>query len=316
MLELLRGESAEELSRKYCISMAELSAWRDEFIENGMQGFKKNHEESKLARAERRIGQCCETKKRLVSILLKEVYEKTGAKYPTSMVLRVAGCSSGNWYGKKPEVPLQKRGPKPQLSDDELLSPYRHDKAMVKVRKHEGKIVQGKPDLLWGTDGKKFFVEDIGWCWFFGVLDHFNDELISWHTCKRGTRYEAMEPVRAAVRKRFGTVAKDVCKVMALKLRSDYGSQYDSNDFMAEMKFLGLNMSKAFVRQPECNGCIERFHRTLEEEVFSLNHFKTLEEANEAIRKFVDNYNRQWLIYRLGYKSPLEYREEYERKVA
>ena len=33
---------------------------------------------------------------------------------------------------------------------------------------------------------------------------------------------------------------------MALKLRSDHGSQYDSNDFMAEMKFLGLNMSKAF----------------------------------------------------------------------
>jgi hypothetical protein len=26
-------------------------------------------------------------------------------------------------------------------------------------------------------------VEDIGWCWFFGVIDHFNDELISWHTC-------------------------------------------------------------------------------------------------------------------------------------
>ena len=105
-------------------------------------------------------------------------------------------------------------------------------------------------------------------------------------------------------------------KGTALKLRSDHGSQYDSNDFIAEMKFLGLNMSKAFVRQPEYNGCIERFHRTLEEEVFSLHHFKTLEEANEAIRKFVDNYNRQWLIHRLGYKSPLEYREEYERKVA
>lgn len=53
----------------------------------------------------------------------------------------------------------------------------------------------------------------------------------------------------------------------------------------------------------ECNGCIERFHRTLE-------------EASEAIRKFVDNYNWQLLIYRLGYKTPLEYREEYERKVA
>lgn len=297
-----------------------------------------------------------------MSILSEEVYEKTGTKYPISMILRVVGCSSGNWYDKKVAGEPKKRGPKPKLTDEEalvairtaieespfvsegyikvwvrirrkgltvskdrvlrimnendLLSPYRHDKATVRVRKHEGKIVQGKPDLLWGTDGKKFFVEDIGWCWFFGVLDHFNDELISWHTCKRGTRYEALEPVRDAVRKRFGTVEKDVCKGMALKLRSDHGSQYDSNDFMAEMKFLGLNMSKAFVRQPECNGCIERFHRTLEEEVFSLNHFKTLDEANEAIRKFVDNYNRQWLIYRLGYKSPLEYREEYERKVA
>ena len=85
---------------------------------------------------------------------------------------------------------------------------------------------------------------------------------------------------------------------------------------MAEMKFLGLDMSKAYVRQPECNGCIERFHRTLEEEVFALNHFKTLEEANEAIRRFVENYNHLWLIYRLGYKSPVEYRKEYEAKVA
>lgn len=116
--------------------------------------------------------------------------------------------------------------------------------------------------------------------WRSGPLQ---DELISWHTCKWGTRYEAMEPVRAAVRNRFGTVDKDVCKGTALKLRSNQSSQYDSNDFMVEMKFLGLNMSKAYVRQPECNGCIERFHRTLEEDVFSLNHFKTLAEANEAI---------------------------------
>ena len=57
VLELLRGESAEELGRKYGITMAELSAWRDEFIENGIQGFKRNPEESKLAKAERRIGQ-------------------------------------------------------------------------------------------------------------------------------------------------------------------------------------------------------------------------------------------------------------------
>lgn len=56
-MALLRGESAEELSRKYCVTMTEIAQWRDEFIENGTQGFKKDPEESKLARAERRIGQ-------------------------------------------------------------------------------------------------------------------------------------------------------------------------------------------------------------------------------------------------------------------
>lgn len=57
VLSLLRGESAEELSRKHGVTIAEIAQWRDEFIANGTQGFKKNPEKSKLARAERRIGQ-------------------------------------------------------------------------------------------------------------------------------------------------------------------------------------------------------------------------------------------------------------------
>ena len=57
VLALLRGESAEELSRKYGVTMADIVQWRDEFIDNGTQGFKKDPDEAKLARAERRIGQ-------------------------------------------------------------------------------------------------------------------------------------------------------------------------------------------------------------------------------------------------------------------
>lgn len=57
VLELLRGESSDTLSRKHGVTLAEISAWRDEFIENGTNGFKRNPEESSLSRAERRIGQ-------------------------------------------------------------------------------------------------------------------------------------------------------------------------------------------------------------------------------------------------------------------
>lgn len=66
-------------------------------------------------------------------------------------------------------------------------------------------------------------------------------------------------------------------------MRSDHGSQYDSADFMNEMSYLGLGMSKAYVRSPECNGIIERFHRTINEQVFAVNAFKSLEEAFGSI---------------------------------
>ena len=125
-----------------------------------------------------------------------------------------------------------------------------------------------------------------------------------------------MEPVKAAVKKIFKSLDKGVCKGTWLKLRSDHGTQYDSDDFMKEMDYLGLDMSKAYVRSPECNGCIERFNRTIEEEVFSIEQFSSLEQAQRIIETFIGNYNREWMIHRLKYMSPQEYRAEYERKKA
>ena len=85
---------------------------------------------------------------------------------------------------------------------------------------------------------------------------------------------------------------------------------------MNEMAFLGLKMSKAYVRSPECNGVIERFHRTLEEQVFQINSFETLAQANEIITTFIKNYNNDWIMHRLKYCSPKEFKEKYHEKVA
>lgn len=182
--------------------------------------------------------------------------------------------------------------------------------------KHEGQIATSAPNLMWGTDGKKFFAGKDGWCWFFGVIDHFNDEILSWHTAKRGNRFAAMEPVRTAIKRQFGSIDKGVCSGLELKLRSDHGTQYDSADFMNEMKFLGLGMSKAYVRSPECNGIIERFHRTLNEQVFGVNTFASMEEANQFIDEFIENYNHHWVLHRLKCHSPVEYRKMHEERAA
>lgn len=201
------------------------------------------------------------------------------------------------------------------MRENKLLSSTRPVRGGRK-NKHEGKIRTQAPNIMWATDGKKFFAGKDGWCWFFGVIDHFNDEILSWHTAKIGNRFAAMEPVRKAVKQQFGSINKNVCSGLDLQLRSDHGSQYDSIDFMNEMNYLGLGMSKAYVRSPECNGIIERFHRTLNEQVFSINTFMSLEEAHQAIKEFIKDYNQDWILHRLKHCSPIEYRKKYDNEVA
>ncbi len=201
------------------------------------------------------------------------------------------------------------------MRENSLLSANRPVRGGRK-HKHEGKITTEAPNLMWATDGKRFFAGKDGWCWFFGVIEHFNDEILSWHTAKKGDRFAAMEPVRKAVKQQFGSIEKGICSGLDLKLRSDHGTQYDSADFMNEMNFLGLGMSKAYVRSPECNGIIERFHRTLNEQVLSVSTFASLDEANQAIAEFIENYNHHWVLHRLKCHSPVEYRKRHGTSAA
>ena len=143
--------------------------------------------------------------------------------------------------------------------------------------------------------------------------NHYNDELLGWHVAKIGDRFAAMEPLRQSVRKVFGNIDKNICKDTGLFLRSDHGTQYMSKDFKNELTFLGLVYSPAFVRSPECNGVIERFHRTIKEQVFDINIFETIEDARVAIETFINEYNNDWLIHRLKLKSPVQFRLELEK---
>lgn len=188
-----------------------------------------------------------------------------------------------------------------------LLAPVRAGTGTSRL--HNGTIITELPNQMWATDGKQFYTEEEGRCWLFSVIDHCNDEILAWHIAKKGDRFAAMEPVREAVRREYGVIDKGIVHGIGLALRADHGSQYDSNDFQKEIAFLGFEYSPSFVRSPECNGVIERFHRTLKEQVLDMHQLKNLEEAREVIGRFIEDYNRAWIIERLGYRSPLEYKE-------
>jgi transposase InsO family protein len=172
-------------------------------------------------------------------------------------------------------------------------------------RAHDGRITTERVDLMWGTDLTSVMTGE-GQAAVFIAVDHCSAECVGIHASHRADRFEALEPVRQAVRERFGAFAKGVAA--GLRLRHDHGSQYVSHHFQTEIRFLGIESSPAFVREPEGNGCAERFIRTLKENLLWVRRFATVEELRLALQAFKETYNRTWIIERHGYQTPAQVR--------
>lgn len=192
------------------------------------------------------------------------------------------------------------------MRENQLLAPQRQ-LAPVVEKSHAGSIVTDEPNRMWGTDATATVTLADSPVTVFAAVDHCTAECVGIHAVKRATRFEALEPLRQGVREHFGAFGPKVAA--GLRIRHDHGSQYMSDHFQEELRFLGMVSSPAFVRQPEGNGCIERFFRTLKEQLLWVRHFQDLEELQLALRDFRDRYNREWLIERLGFQSPRQARE-------
>ena len=83
-----------------------------------------------------------------------------------------------------------------------------------------------------------------------------------------------------------------------------------ADDFQNELKFLGIESSPSFVREPEGNGCSERFIRLLKENLLWVRTFATIEELRLALIDFKHVYNEQWILQRHEYKTPTQVRRE------
>jgi transposase InsO family protein len=170
---------------------------------------------------------------------------------------------------------------------------------------HDGAITTERVDLMWGTDPTSVMTGE-GQAAVFVAVDHRSAECVGIHASRGADRFEALEPVRQAVRRCHGGSGKRVAA--GLRLRHDHGSQYVSHDFQAEIRFLGIESSPAFAREPEGNGCAERFIRTLKEDLLWVRPFATVEELRLALQQFRQIYNRTWIIERHGHRTPAQVR--------
>jgi putative transposase len=172
---------------------------------------------------------------------------------------------------------------------------------------HDGAIRTERVDLMWGSDLTSTITGE-GQASIFVAVDHCSAECVGIHAARRATRFEALEPIRQGARTCFGAFAEGIAS--GLQLRHDHGSQFVADDFQRELAFLGIEPSPAFVREPEGNGCAERFIRTLKENLLWLRRFDSIEELRQALHAFRDLYNRTWIVGRHGYRTPAQVRAD------
>ena len=114
-------------------------------------------------------------------------------------------------------------------------------------RAHDGTIRTERVDDMWGTDLTSTLTGE-GQASIFVTVDHASTECLGIHAARRATRFEALEPLRQAVRFAFGTFGQG--SAGGLKLRHDHGSQFVADDFQRELAFLGIASSPACARAP------------------------------------------------------------------
>jgi transposase InsO family protein len=223
-----------------------------------------------------------------------EGYRKVWAR------LRLAGVRAG-----KPRVLRLMR-------EAGLLAPTRAGQPHGPVA-HDGTIIPDRPDAMWGIDATACWTDE-GLATVFIAVDHFTAECVGIHAARKGTRFEALEPLRQGIRRHFDGYREGVA--VGLALRHDHGSQFMSDHFQTELRFLGIASSPAFVREPEGNGCAERFIRTLKEQLLWIERFDSVEALRRALLAFKDRYNAEWLIERHGHRTPAAVRAAFAADAA
>jgi transposase InsO family protein len=196
------------------------------------------------------------------------------------------------------------------MREPQLLSPHR---ARPRPEaQHERQIITAAPNVMWAIDATQVTTVEDGKVWLFGVVEHWNAEMLGWHVAKCGTRYEAVQALGMAVRGQFGHLGAGAARGLAL--RHDHGSNFMADVFQKQMRFWGVAPSYAYVAEPETNGCIERLFRTLKEQTIHGRIFQTIDDVRDAVRAFVVRYNAEWLIEKNGHRSPADRRAAWQEE--
>lgn len=134
-------------------------------------------------------------------------------------------------------------------------------------------------------------------------LDMYNSEIISYEISKQPT----LEPILKALDK-----AIEITNINKDKriFHSDQGWAYQLKQYTSKLEAEGITQSMS--RKGNCldNSPMENFFGILKQEIYYGKKFYSYEELKETIEEYIEYYNKDRIKEKLGYLSPIEYREK------
>lgn len=176
-------------------------------------------------------------------------------------------------------------------------------KRRVPKRERVPLYVPRRPDRVWSAD----FVSDALACGrrfrTFNVVDDFNREVIH---IEVDTSLTSARLVRV-----FEQIKRD--HGLPQVLRTDNGPEFLGAAFVQWAKDNGMALRYIQPGKPNQNAYVERFNRTLREELLDQHLFLCLDDVREAVHWWMLDYNEQRPHDSLGDMTPAECRQQAAR---
>ena len=165
------------------------------------------------------------------------------------------------------------------------------------------------PNQKWATD-ITYLPTESGWVYLAAVLDLFSRKVVGWSISESLATPLVSTTLRNAIEAR-----KPDTK--SLLHHSDRGSQYASDDYQKTLRTLNITCSMSRTGCCYDNAVMERFFWSLKHEWTKFEHFADINQARRSVFQYIETfYNSKRIHQTLGYKTPDEFEEQYQTKLA